>query len=62
MFRRMERERRRIIKSIVQLSWFMRGGLQYPDMMRTSPIERELVNEFIVERLESEGKKMYPVY
>jgi len=58
----MGKERRRIIKSIVQLAYFMRGSVQYHHLMNMSLVEREIINEFIEERLEAEGKKMYPVY
>lgn len=58
----MGRERKRLIKSIVQLVYFMRGSIQYRDMMDMSLIERDIINEFIESRLESESKKMYPVY
>lgn len=62
MFNQMGRERKRLIKSIVQLVYFMRGSIQYRDMMDMSLIERDIVNEFIESRLEAESKKMYPVY
>jgi hypothetical protein len=62
MFRRMGLERKRIIKSIVQLVYFMRGSIQYSALMNMSLIEREIVNEFIESRLETESKKMYPNY
>jgi len=62
MFDRMGRERKRTIKSIVQLVYFMRGSIQYEHMMNMTMIEREIINEFIEDRLEVEGKKMYPVY
>jgi hypothetical protein len=62
MFGRMSRERTRIIKSIVQLVYFMRGSIQYNDMMNMSFVEREIISNFIEERLENESKKMYPCY
>ena len=62
MFQRMNRERRRLIKMVFQLAYFTRGCIQYKDMLNLSGIEREIINEFIEERLEAEGKKMYPVY
>ncbi len=62
MFGRMSRERTRIIKSVVQLVYFMRGSIQYNDMMNMSFVEREIISNFIEERLENENKKMYPNY
>lgn len=62
MFNRMERECKNLIKSIIQLVYFMRGSVLYTEMMSMSPFERQLINDFISDRLEVEGKKMYPVY
>lgn len=62
MFDRMGKERKRIIKSIVQLVYFMRGSVQYEHMMNMSLIERQIINDFIEDRLENEAKKMYPIY
>lgn len=62
MFRRMTTERQRIISSIIQLVYFMRGSVQYKDMMQLSMFEREAIAEFIEKRVEVESKKMYPVY
>lgn len=62
MFNRMEHERKRIIKSIISLTYFMRGGISYESMFKRCLIERELIAEFIEDRLEKEGKKMYPIY
>lgn len=62
MFARMESDRKKLIKSVVQLAYFMRGAIQYDKMMGMTYIERELISEFIEDRLESEAKKMNPVY
>lgn len=58
----MSQERQRIIKSIVQLVYFMRGSIQYRDMLDMSLVERQAVSEFIENRLDAERGKMYPVY
>jgi hypothetical protein len=58
----MKRESRQLIKGIIQLVYFMRGSIQYHDMMNLSYAERDMVNDFINQRLEQEGKKMYPNY
>lgn len=62
MFGRMSRERKRIIKSVIQLTYFMRGSIQYKDMLNMSLVERQEVSDFIEKRLEDESKKMYPIY
>lgn len=62
MFRRMTNERKRIITSVIQLVYFMRGAVQYKDMMNLTLFERESISEFVERRIEAEAKKMYPVY
>lgn len=62
MFSSMNNERRRILKSIIQLVYFMRGSIQYKDMLNMSLVERDAVNEFIEDRLSNESKKVYPIY
>ena len=62
MFTRMSQERQRIIKSIIQLVYFMRGSIQYRDMLDMSLVERQAVSEFIENRLDVERGKMYPIY
>lgn len=62
MFDQMNQERKRILTSIVQLVYFMRGSVQYKDMFEMTLVERESVGEFIEKRLEVESKKMYPTY
>lgn len=62
MFSGMTNERERIISSIVQLVYFMRGSIQYRDMLNMTAFERDSVMGFIEKRLEVESKKMYPVY
>lgn len=62
MFRQMTGERKRIISSVIQLVYFMRGAVQYKDMMNLTLFEREAMSDFIEHRIEVEGKKMYPQY
>ena len=63
MFHRLQTEAEHLIKSVVHLVYYMRGSIQYNDVMlhRTSS-ERDIMFEFIGERLEAEKKSMYPVY
>ena len=62
MFEQMHNEQRRIMKSVIELVYFMRGSIQYDDMMKRSLIERDLITEFLNDRLEIEAKKMHPNY
>jgi hypothetical protein len=58
----MQGDRRKMLEDVIQLVYFMRGSIQYRDMMNMTLVERQAVAEFIEKRLELEGKKMYPVY
>ena len=62
MFKTLNGSVKEIIKSVVQLVYFMRGSIQYDDMMWRTPLERDLISEFIKDRLEGEAKKQFPVY
>jgi len=40
----------------------MRGAISYTELMNMSATERQIVSEFIDERLEIEKKNLHPVY
>ena len=42
--------------------YFMRGSIQYEDMMLRTPAERQIFEEFISERLEIEKDSPFPNY
>lgn len=62
MFANFAAESRALIKSIVELVYFMRGSISYDDMMHRTAVERQIFSEFIDSRLEQEKKKMNPIY
>lgn len=62
MFARMRRNTELLVKDVIQLVYFMRGSIQYHDMMFMTYVERQLVSEFIKERLERERDKPNPIY
>ena len=62
MFNQFRNDVNTTIKSIIQLVYFMRGSVSYNDMMNMTHAERTLISDFINDRLESESKRMYPVY
>ena len=62
MFNRMRTEVRAAIMNVIQLVYFMRGAIQYDDMLQRTPAERQLFEEFIEQRLESQKDSMAPVY
>lgn len=52
-----------ILKSIVQMVYFMRGGVSYEHgLYAMSYIEREVATDLISQRLKEEVKSPHPVY
>lgn len=62
MFSRLQREAREIIKSCIRIAYFMRGAVQYDSLMEKTFVERQMMSEFIEERLEIEVKNPHPIY
>lgn len=62
MFAGFQREIKQIIKGLVEIAWYMRGGAQYKDLLLTTAYEREVMQEFVAKRLEDQSKSMHPVY
>jgi hypothetical protein len=62
MFKRMTTEVSILITNVIQLVYFMRGSIQYDDMLQRTPAERQLFEEFIEGRLESQKNSMFPQY
>ena len=62
MFNRLRGEVRTTIMNVIQLVYFMRGAIQYDDMLQRTPVERQMFEEFIEARLESQKNSVTPVY
>ncbi len=62
MFAGLEGDARALLREVTELVYFMRGSVQYDDMLRRTYAERQIFQDFVRERLEAESKKMYPVY
>lgn len=59
----MTQEVESLINELIQITYFMRGGVQYEDLLyMRSAVERSLMTEFITKRLEVEKEKMHPIY
>jgi len=52
----LEKESDEIKKSSIKLSWFMRGGASYEDILNMSGMERSAIVELIEENLETTKK------
>ena len=61
MFHNMNRVKSNIIDSAISLVYFMRGSVQYSEILRLSFYERQAISSFIEKRLEVERDKMNPV-
>ena len=61
-FSQLSRECKAIVHSAVELSWYMRGAIQYKDMLLLTPGEREIIRDFVSNHMETIKKHPYPVY
>jgi len=57
----LDKEARGIKKDILKVCWYMRG-LSYNEAIMMSAEERELVNEIIIENLETTKKSGLPFF
>lgn len=53
---------RNLLKSAVEIAYFSRGSIQYQDVLRMTPLERDITVEFINKRLDAAGKMPFPVF
>lgn len=62
MVARLKKEAERIIKELVELTWFMRGGIQYYDTFDLVPLERDSIKEFIKKNIDDQKELMHRQY
>jgi hypothetical protein len=58
----MEKECTEIRKSAFSLSWYMRGGASYEDVLNMSFEERKLINQLVESNLETTKKTQLPFF
>lgn len=58
MFRMLDSSVKDLLKSVIQLVYLMKGSIQYDDMMWRSPLERSMMEDFLVERAERMDREM----
>jgi hypothetical protein len=51
-----------IKKSALTLTWYMRGGVQYTDVLNMSYEERSMINKLIESNLETTKKTQLPFF
>ena len=62
MVDRMEKDCQSIRQEAMKMSWFMRGGLTYDQVMALSIQERGIINEIIKDNLETTKKSGLPFF
>lgn len=58
----MEEECNRIRADSMKMSWYMRGGATYNDVMNMSIAERDIINKLIEENLETTKNTKMPFF
>ena len=62
MFNQLTNTVQHLLQTAFEIAYFSRGCIQYEDVLWRTPIEKDIMLEFIKKRLEVESKKPYPVY
>jgi hypothetical protein len=60
--KRLDKETKAIIKNIVQLCWYMRGGLTYQEALMTSLDEQDIIFDLVKDNLETTKKTGLPFF
>lgn len=58
----MWKEAQQIKANAFKLSWYMRGGVSYTDMLNMSREENEMISSLIEENLETTKKSKLPFF
>jgi len=59
---KMENDANEIKSSALKLSWYMRGGVSYEDILNMSTYERTQLNEIVKSNLETTKKTNIPFF
>jgi len=58
----MEKESTEVREQCLKMSWYMRGGATYEDILQMSQTERQLISNLIKENLETTNKSKLPFF
>lgn len=58
----MEREANELKRQGLKMSWYMRGGATYDDVMNMSHQERQMISELIKDNLETTKNSKLPFF
>ena len=62
MIQQMKNEGQAVIESCISIAYFMRGAIQYDEVLMRCNAERQLMLEFLNNRMEIESKRSNPIY
>jgi hypothetical protein len=62
MVDKMEKEAKTIREQSLKMSWHMRGGVSYEDVMNMSLHERQAISDLIKENMETTNKTKLPFF
>ena len=62
MVDRMDQEAKDIRQQSLKMSWYMRGGASYEDVLQMSSQERDLLTKLIKENLETTKSSKLPFF
>lgn len=58
----MEKEANELKRQGLKMSWYMRGGATYDDVMNMSHVERTMISELIKDNLETTKNSKLPFF
>ena len=61
MLQQFDNESKALQKDLLELTWYMRGGISYNEAMALSPEERKLVNEIIKQNFKNTNETKHPL-
>ncbi len=62
MVDKMDKEAESIRRQSLKMSWYMRGGATYEDVLQMSSAERKMLSELIKENLETTKSSKLPFF
>ncbi len=62
LLNQMEREANELKRQGLKMSWYMRGGATYDDVMNMSHSERTMISELIKDNLETTKNSKLPFF
>ena len=58
----MDRDSKAMNKNLIELCWYMRGGITYQEMIQLSPSDRKTIMELIKSNMELTNKSGLPFF